>query len=216
LALLDFLSPQAQAYAERFSHPADPLLREVEQYTLAHHAAAHMMSGFLQGRFLSLISELLCPERILEIGTFTGYSALCLAKGLPPTGILHTIELREKEVQLAQSFFDRSNYSAQIQLHQGDAKLIVPALHEKWDLVFIDADKVSYLDYFNMVFPSVRLGGYILADNVFFHGHVFEEKPSGKNAEALAQFNQAMVARTDIEVSMVPIRDGLSVIKKIG
>lgn len=212
---MELLSPLAQAYAEQYSHPADALLQEVEQYTTAHHTAPHMLSGFLQGRFLSLFSELLRPERVLEIGTLTGYSALCLAKGLSPTGLLHTIELRDKDAQMAQSFFDRSIYKEQIRLHLGDAKLIIPTLRENWDLVFMDADKVAYLDYFNMVFPFVRSGGYILADNVFFHGHVFAEKPSGKNAEALSQFNQAMLARTDIEVSMIPIRDGLSVIKKL-
>jgi len=212
---LEILSTLAQQYAAMHSTPQDELLQEVENYTHAHHSEPHMMSGFLQGRFLSLFSELVKPDRILEIGTLTGFSALCLAKGLTSVGELHTIEKREQDAAIAQSFFDRSLYSSQIKLHRGDARLVLPTLNETWDLVFLDADKTSYLDYFNMVFPFVRLGGYILADNVFFHGQVFTAEQKGKNAKAITQFNQAIAQRQDVEVIMVPLRDGLSVIKKL-
>jgi len=212
---LEILSTLAQQYAEIHSTPQDELLQEVESYTRAHHTEPHMISGFLQGRFLSLFSELVKPERILEIGTLTGFSALCLAKGLTSSGVLHTIEKREKDAAVAQSFFDRSLFSNQIKLHRGDAHAILPSLTETWDLVFMDADKTAYLDYFNMVFPFVRSGGYILADNVFFHGQVFTTELKGKNAKAIAQFNREIAQRQDVEVIMVPLRDGLSVIKKL-
>lgn len=209
------MSTLAQQYAEIHSTPQDELLQEVESYTRAHHTEPHMISGFLQGRFLSLFSELVKPERILEIGTLTGFSALCLAKGLTSSGVLHTIEKREQDAAVAQSFFDRSLFSNQIKLHRGDAHAILPSFTETWDLVFLDADKTAYLDYFNMVFPFVRSGGYILADNVFFHGQVFTTELKGKNAKAIAQFNREIAQRQDVEVIMVPLRDGLSVIKKL-
>ena len=212
---MEILSALAQDYAEQHSSPQELLLQEVETFTRANHSEAHMLSGFLQGRFLSLFSELLRPRRILEVGTFTGFSALCLAKGLAPEGLLHTIEVREQDAAIAKAFFDRSTYSRQIHLHIGNAHTIIPTLHEKWDLVFLDADKTSYLDYFNMVFPFVRSGGYILADNVFFHGQVFEESPKGKNAKAISEFNDVIKSRADLEVTLVPLRDGLSVIKKL-
>ena len=173
-----------------------------------------MLSGFLQGSFLSLLSSLVQPTRILEIGTFTGYSALCLAQGLSSDGQLHTIEIRESDANMAQQFFDRSPYGTKISLHRGDARQIIPTLKESWDLVFIDADKTSYVEYFNMVFPNCRSGGIILADNVFFHGQVFSETVKGKNAKALATFNDFIVGRNDCHVLMLPLRDGLSLIRK--
>jgi predicted O-methyltransferase YrrM len=173
-----------------------------------------MLSGALQGNFLTLFSTLLQPNRILEIGTFTGYSALCLAKGLRPQGQLHTIELREAEAVVAQQFFDRSHFASQLFLHQGNAHEIIPTLEHPWDLVFLDADKVSYIDYFNMVFSSLRAKGFILVDNVFFHGQVFGTELRGKNAKAVAAFNEFIKNRTDVEVLMLPLRDGLSLIQK--
>lgn len=173
-----------------------------------------MLSGALQGNFLSMFSCLLQPNHVLEIGTFTGYSALCLAKGLSPQGQLHTVELREADAAVAKHFFDRSPYATQIFLHQGNAREIIPGLPYTWDLIFLDADKVSYIDYFNMVFSSLRSKGFILADNVFFHGQVFGSSIKGKNAKAVAAFNKFIQSRTDIEVVILPIRDGLSLIQK--
>lgn len=189
-------------------------MQEVEAYTRSYHPESHMLSGALQGNFLSLFSRLLRPERILEIGTFTGYSALCLAKGLSSQGQLHTIELREADAAVAQQFFDRSPYASQLILHQGNAHEIIPTLPHTWDLVFLDADKVSYIDYFNMVFSPLRAKGFILADNVFFHGQVFGAELKGKNAKAVAAFNEFIKTRTDVEVMMLPLRDGLSLIQK--
>lgn len=211
---MDIISSVAWHYALQYSSGQDPLLQEVEQYTQQHHSEAHMLSGSLQGQFLSLFSRLLRPTAVLEIGTFTGYSALCLAAGLHPDGQLHTIELREQEATIARHFFDRSAYARQLHLHQGDARQVLPALSLVWDLVFIDADKVSYTDYFNMILPFVRPGGFILADNVFFHGQVFAPKPTGKSAKAIAAFNEYVKGHPEVEVLMLPIRDGISVIQK--
>lgn len=205
----------AEQYALQHSSLPDPLLVAIEEYTRAHHRECHMLSGPLQGGLLSLISRMVQPAHILEIGTFTGYSALCLAKGLQPDGVLHTIECREQDAAIAQQFFDRSPQRHQLRLHTGDARQVVPTLIVDWDLVFLDADKVSYMDYFNMVFPRLRKGGYILADNVFFHGQVFDAEPSGKNAKAIAAFNAFVKERTDIDVLLLPVRDGISIIRKL-
>jgi len=213
---VDIIAPQAWDYALLHSSGADPLLEEVEQYTRQHHIEAHMLSGQLQGQFLSLFSRLVQPHAVLEIGTFTGYSALCLAKGLREGGQLHSIELREQEAAVARRFFDRSAYARQLQVHVGDARTVLTRLNATWDLVFMDADKVSYIDYFNMILPSVRPGGFILADNVFFHGQVFTESPVGKNAKAIAAFNTFVRHCPGVEVLMLPIRDGISVIQKKG
>jgi predicted O-methyltransferase YrrM len=194
----------------RHSSDVEPLLQELEEYTTLHHPEAHMLSGKLQGRFLSLFSRLLQPSAILEIGTFTGYSALCLAEGLSPQGVLHTIESREQDAAIARSFFERSSWAHQIKGHLGEAHEVLKSLSARWDLVFIDADKVSYIDYFNIVLPALRPGGFILADN----GQVFEAIPKGKNAKAIAAFNDYIIQHPQVEVLMLPLRDGISVIQK--
>lgn len=203
-----------QDYAERFSSPEESLIREVGEFTIAHHSEHHMLSGHLQGKFLEMASMMIRPRRILEIGTFTGYSALCLAKGLVEDGILHTIELRDKDAAIAKGFFDRSAYKEKIRLHIGEAKKIVSELDEIFDLVFIDADKPGYIEYFNLVFPKVRKNGFIFADNIFFHGEAIESEPKGKNAKAISTFNQYIRERTDIEKVVVTLRDGLFLIRK--
>jgi caffeoyl-CoA O-methyltransferase len=154
------------------------------------------------------------PRRILEIGTFTGYSALCLAKGLTADGELHTIEIREDDAATAKGFFSRSAYADKIILHVGSALNIIPALNQTWDLVFIDADKPAYIDYFNLVFPKLRKNGFILADNIFFHGQVLEGAKS-KSAKGIQQFNDYVRSRTDIEKVILTLRDGLFLIRKL-
>ena len=213
---MDLVNPLAQQYAERYTSADDALLHEVFQYTIAHHPKAHMISGRLQGAFLEMVSCLVQPRRILEIGTFTGYSALCLAKGLQPEeGKLHTIELRKEDAATAKGFFDRSSLKEDIILHIGEALPIIGELDEIWDLVFIDADKVNYTSYFNRVLPKVRRGGIILADNVLFHGAVLEEKINGKNAMAIQAFNDHILERTDVEKMLLPLRDGVYLIRKL-
>lgn len=212
---MDFPLPEAYEYAARFSETEPPLLAEVAAYTRAHHPKHHMLSGHLQGRFLSMLSRLLRPTRILEIGTFTGYSALCLAEGLGPEGELHTIEVREEDAATARSFFERSPRAAQIILHIGEALPKIGELDGSWDLVFLDADKTGYLRYLETILPAVRPGGLILADNTLFHGAVLEPEIRGKNALAIQAFNEAVRERGDVETVLLPLRDGLSLIRKV-
>ncbi len=212
---MDLINPLAEAYAETYTSPEDSLLEEVAEYTRTRHSESIMLSGKVQGKVLEMISCMLCPTAILEIGTFTGYSALCLAKGLSLEGRLHTIELREADSALARSYFDRSPQASQIISHTGNALDILPGLSATWDLVFIDADKPAYIDYFNLVFPRLRKNGFILADNVLFHGQVLQEPVKGKSAKGIQAFNEFIRQRTDIEKTILTIRDGLYLIRKL-
>jgi predicted O-methyltransferase YrrM len=212
---LDEINQKIQQYAAAYTTPEDALLKEIADYTKSQHAEPQMLSGHLQGKVLEMISCMIKPRRVLEIGTFTGYSALCLAKGLTEDGQLHTIDIREEDVKLARSFFNRSAYGGKIISHTGDAAAIIPSLNEIWDLVFIDADKPAYIEYFNLVFPAVRKNGFILADNVFFHGQVLEQPVKGKSAKGIEAFNNFVNERNDVEKVMLTIRDGLYLIRKL-
>jgi len=212
---MEIINQLAQTYSEKYTSPEDELLREVADYTYTQHAHSHMLSGHLQGKLLEAISYMIRPQRILEIGTFTGYSALCLAKGLQDGGELHTIELREADAAKAQSYFDRSIYRQQIILHIGNALEIIGELGEQWDLVFIDADKENYVAYFDRIFSSVKPNGFILADNVLFHGQVLTDDIKGKNAKAIQAFNDYVMTRTDVEKLMLPVRDGIYIVRKL-
>jgi len=212
---LELIHPSAEQYAEEYSSPEDILIKEVNDFTMNHHAEPQMLSGHLQGKVLEMLSCMLRPRRILEIGTFTGYSALCLAKGLTEDGELHTIELREADSALSRAYFDRSFFSKQIISHTGNALGIIARLEEKWDLVFIDADKPAYIEYFNLVLPRLRKNGFILADNIFFHGQVLEKEIKGKSAKGIQAFNEFIKNRTDIEKVVLTIRDGLFLIRKL-
>lgn len=212
---MDLINPLAELYAEQSTSPEDPLLEEIAEYTRTRHAESIMLSGKVQGKVLEMISCMIRPATVLEIGTFTGYSALCLAKGLQPGGRLHTIELREADATLARGYFDRSPLGSQIISHTGNALTILPGLEETWDLVFIDADKPGYIDYFNLVFPRLRKNGFILADNVLFHGQVLQEPVKGKSAKGILAFNEFIRQRTDIEKTILTVRDGLYLIRKL-
>ncbi|MGZ5218975.1 MAG: O-methyltransferase [Chitinophagaceae bacterium] len=212
---MDLIHPRVQVYAETLSSPADGLLKEIADFTKENHPEHHMLSGHLQGKLLEMISFMIRPRRILEIGTFTGYSALSLAKGLTADGQLHTIELRENDALTAKGFFNRSSFAEQIILHTGNALDIVPFLTESWDLVFIDADKVSYIEYFNNVLPQVKQNGFILADNIFFHGEVLADEVKGKSAKAIQEFNGFIRERNDIDKMVITLRDGLYLMRKL-
>jgi predicted O-methyltransferase YrrM len=204
----------AQSYSEKFSSRENELLREIAVHTNANHPHANMLSGHVQGRFLSLISSLLKPMRILEVGTFVGYSTLCLAEGLPEGGQLHTIELREEDAETALENFKKANASDKIILHKGNALDIIPVLNETWDIVFIDADKTNYCNYYKLVLPRTRKGGLIIADNVLFHGEVLDKNIKGKNAIAINEFNEMVRQDHSVEKTMLTIRDGLFLICK--
>ncbi len=173
-----------------------------------------MLSGHLQGKFLQFISELIQPARVLEIGTYTGYSAICLSKGLAPGGKVHTIELKQDIAKVARQNFSMAGVEDKIILHEGNALDIIPQLNETWDLVFIDADKPGYIQYYQSALPRLRAGGYILADNVLFHGQVLEDKISGKSALAIQAFNEYVQQDDSVEKLLLTVRDGLLMIKK--
>lgn len=211
---LELIHPKAEAYAANYSSVPDALLQQIATETLAAHKEPHMLSGHLQGQFLEIISKLMRPQRILEVGTMVGYSTICLAKGLAKEGILHTIELRESDAATAQQNFERAGLSHFIQLHIGNAKAIIPQLNETWDLVFLDADKTGYAEYYTLIKPRLRNGGLILADNVLFHGEVLSEEIKGKNAKAIQAFNEMIAADDEVEKMILTLRDGLFLIRK--
>jgi len=210
---MELVNQVAEDYAKLNTTPLDDVLQEVETFTLANHPHAQMLSGHVQGKLLEMISRMIQPGRILEIGTFTGFSALCLAKGLKEGGSLHTIELREEDAATAKKYFQQAG-ADNIQLHIGDAQEIIPTLKENWDLVFIDADKVNYINYYELTLPSIKKGGWILADNVLFHGEVLEEKVTGKNAIAIRAFNEHIANDERVQKVMLTVRDGLMLIQK--
>ena len=209
-----FIIDQAVTYSDVFTTPADTLLQIILDETRATHPKAHMLSGEVQGQFLSMLSCMKKPMHILEIGTFTGYSALCLAKGLDPSGVLHTIESRLEDAQTASNYFSQSKYANQIKLHIGDAKEIIPTLHGMFDLVFIDADKTGYIEYYEMMVPLLAKGGVIIADNVLFHGEVLEDTISGKNAVAIHAFNEHVKNDPRTTQVLLTIRDGMLLIQR--
>ena len=211
---LELINPKAEIYAARFSSAEDAVLKMISAETEASHAQPHMMSGHLQGQFLEIISKLVQPKRILEIGTMIGYSTICLAKGLAVDGVLHTIEMREQDAAIAKNNFIRAGMNDRIQLHIGNALDIIPQLKETWDLVFIDADKPGYEKYYQLLKPRLRSGGLILADNVLFHGDVLEEEIKGKNGKAIHAFNEMVSADDEVEKVMLILRDGLFLIRK--
>jgi predicted O-methyltransferase YrrM len=210
----DLINDTINKYATSFSEPTDKLLQEIEEFTLNHHEHSNMLSGPLQGKLLEMLSKLLKPQLILEVGTFMGYSALCLAKGLQSNGFLHTIELRDADADIAQNYFTKSSQSNQIILHRGNALEIIPNLDKDWDLVFIDADKTNYVNYYELTLPRLKKGGVILADNVMFHGEVLNEKIRGKNAIAINAFNEHVAKDERVQQVIITVRDGIMMIIK--
>lgn len=204
-----------EQYADAMTSDETALLAQVNADTVANHQLHHMISGKVQGKLLTFISQLMQPKYVLDIGTFTGYSALCLAMGLQKDGELHTIELREADAATAKSNFNQFNEHKKIHLHLGKALDIIPTLPYKWDLVFIDADKTGYIDYYEMVLPLLNDNGLIIADNVLFHGQVLEEPLKSKSAKAIAAFNAHIAADKRVEQVMLTVRDGLLMIKKV-
>lgn len=210
----EIIAAKAEDYAAQHTSAEDSLLQSIATETYECHAQPHMLSGHVQGRFLSLISKLIQPKYILEIGTFTGYSALCMAEGLKFDGQLHTIELRKEDATISQKYFEQSEYGSKIILHRGNAKEIIPTLPHLWDLVFIDADKTGYIEYYELVLPQLSPGGLIIADNVLFHGEILTHPITGKNALAIEAFNKHIQNDPRVEQVLLTVRDGLLLIKK--
>lgn len=211
---MQWINKLAEDYSSTYSSPLDDVLMKIYEDTVSGHPHAHMISGPVQGKFLEFISSLLQPKYILEIGTFTGFSAICLAKGLQQTGELHTIELREDDANIAWKNISDAGMQQKIHLHTGDAREIIKQLDYNWDLVFIDADKTSYITYYEEVLKRLNNRGWILADNVLFHGQVLEEKIENKSAIAVAKFNDHVLKDKRTEQVFLTVRDGLLLIKK--
>lgn len=211
---MDIINPQASAYCEQLNSPSDSLLKKIESDTLATHPKAHMLSGAWQGKWLEMMTAMIQPKRVLELGTFTGYSALSIMLGMPSDGYLDTIECREQDAATAKSNFEATEFFDRIRLHVGNALDILPTLTGPWDMVFLDADKVNYIAYFDLILPSIRSGGWLIADNVFFHGEVFDEEPKGKNPRAIDAFNRHVASDERVNQVFLPLRDGLLIVQK--
>jgi caffeoyl-CoA O-methyltransferase len=212
---MDFLPADLTAYADAHTSPESELLRRLNRQTRAKVLYPRMLSGHFQGRMLSMFSHMMRPSRILEIGTYTGYSALCLAEGLPDDGRLITIEKNEELEDMIRTFWQESPLAAKIDLRIGNAVELIPALDDIFDLVFIDADKLSYSLYFDLVIDKVRPGGIIMADNVLWSGKVVEPvKASDKDTLAVLAFNQKVQDDPRVENVLMPVRDGIMMIMK--
>ena len=195
---------KADSYATNYSSNFSGELEELLRITEAH-SQAHLASSRLQGQVLAMLSFMKQPRKVLEIGTFTGFSAICLAKEMPALSELHTIELREADAEIANSFFQKIATPAKIILHIGDAKNIIPTLNHLWDLVFIDADKTGYIDYYELTLPALNKGAVIIVDNVLFHGKILEEHIEGKSAKAIQLFNEYIKNDKRVEQVVLPI-----------
>jgi caffeoyl-CoA O-methyltransferase len=207
------ISKEIEDYSESHTEPESSLLRQLNRETHSRVLNPRMLSGHLQGRLLSLLSKLVSPRRILEIGTYTGYSALCLAEGLVNDGLLITIDVNEELESRARHYFQLSGKADQIRMITGDAKIIIPTLDESFDLVFIDADKLNYAAYFDLIIDKVRSGGLIIADNVLWSGKVTGSNLD-KKTNAILEFNQKVHSDTRVSNLLLPVRDGLMILQK--
>jgi predicted O-methyltransferase YrrM len=209
---MHFISEELENYVEQHSQNEPELLVKLFKETHQKILQPRMLSGHFQGRVLSMLSKIINPKNILEIGTYTGYAALCLAEGIQKEGTLDTIDVKEELVSIQQKYFDLSPWKGQIITHLGDALEIIPTLNKKYDLVFIDADKENYINYFNMIVPIMNKGGIILSDNVLWSGKVLEElNPKDMSTKILLEYNQLVNNDERVETVLLPIRDGLTV-----
>ncbi|KGO88785.1 O-methyltransferase [Flavobacterium suncheonense] len=213
---MHFISEALEEYVALHSENEPELLARLNKETHQKILQPRMLSGHFQGRFLSMMSKLIRPNTILEIGTYTGYAALCLAEGLTENGTLDTIDNNEELYGFQRKYFDESAWGKQIHQHLGNALEIIPTLNKKFDLVFIDADKENYINYFNMIVPMMNKGGLILSDNVLWSGKVLEEvKANDKSTKVLLEYNEILKNDPRVETVLLPIRDGLTMSRVI-
>jgi len=209
---MHFISEELENYVQQHSQNEPELLVKLFKETHQKVLQPRMLSGHFQGRVLSMLSKIINPKNILEIGTYTGYAALCLAEGMQKEGTLDTIDVKEELVSIQKKYFDLSPWKDQITAHLGDALEIIPTLNKKYELVFIDADKENYINYFNMIVPMMNKGGIILSDNVLWSGKVLEElNPKDMSTKILLEYNQIVNSDPRVETVLLPIRDGLTV-----
>lgn len=210
---MDFIPKELAAYCESHTTPENPLLQDLNRQTHLKIMMPRMLSGHLQGRFLSMISHMIKPTFILEIGTYTGYSALCLAEGLIDNGKLITLDINQEIEPFVRDFFQQSPLQHKIDYRIGNALEIIPSLDVIFDLVFIDADKINYQNYYNLIFDKLAPGGFIVADNVLWSGRVLDQKKD-KDTKAICDFNDYVMNDDRTEKIMTPLRDGLFLIRK--
>ncbi|NRB82506.1 MAG: O-methyltransferase [Winogradskyella sp.] len=212
---MHFLPKKLDEYIVEHSETEPELLQQLTRETYQKVLQPIMLSGPYQGRVLSIIAKLVNPKTILELGTFTGYSTICLAEGLHKEGTLHTIDVNEELVDLQRKYFDKSGFGHQIIQHTGNALDIIPQINTSFDLVFIDADKPNYCNYFNLIIDTLNPGGIILSDNVLWHGKVVEQlNPKDSSTKAILEFNSLLKNDGRIETVVLPIRDGLTISRK--
>ena len=212
---MNIVSTEIQDYAERFTSAESEILTELRQKTLGERADNSMLSGFYQGRLLSIFSKMINPRRILEIGTYVGYSTLCLAEGLSEDGKIITLDIQPETNRVAKEFWAKSGLNDKIESHLGDALEIIPNINEIYDLIFIDADKPNYHNYFELVFPKLRIGGFIIADNVLWSGNVLDVKANNDESTiALHAFNQKIQKDERVSNILFAVRDGLMITRK--
>ena len=211
---MNFLDAQIEQYTEAHTSPENNLLAKITRDTYLEVLQPRMLSGHLQGRVLSMLSKMIRPNAILEIGTYTGYSALCLAEGLTDDGALITIDKNIELYDRVNAYFSESEFASKIKMIHGNALHILPKLDQKWDLIFIDADKENYQKYYDMTFQNLNSGGYIIADNVLWSGKVIDPDENDADTLALRSFNTALVDDGRVEVLILPLRDGLTVLRK--
>jgi len=209
------MDQQLEKFITDHSTPEDPLLADLYRQTYLRFVNPNMVSGNIQGKFLEMISRMVSPRIILEIGTFTGYSAICLAKGLKPGGILYTIELNDELASFSSDYFNKAGLSRQIKQLTGKAQDIVPGINKQLDLVYIDGDKREYSEYFRLIKDKVRKGGFIIADNVLWGGKAMENNSRDPQTRGIIEFNEMIKEQTDIEKVILPLRDGLMLIRKV-
>ncbi len=203
---MEFIASSLFDYVVHHSQTEPKLLTELTRETHLKVLQPRMLSGPLQGRFLSILSKLLAPKNTLEIGTFTGYATLCLAEGLPKDGAIDTIDINEELIDFQRSFFDRSPWGKQIHQHTGNALKLIPSLNKTYDLIFIDADKKNYLNYLELVLPKLRSGGLLLSDNVLWSGKVLEEtNPRDEDTRVLKEFNTLLSNHPELETVLLPL-----------
>lgn len=213
---MDFISKDIQDYSARHTTAASSLLEQIDRETNLNVLRPRMLSGHLQGRILSMMAHMIKPEVILEIGTYTGYSALCMAEGLSKDGKLYTIDINEELEPIVRKYFEESNYANQLYPLIGDAMDLIPTIKDKFDLVFIDADKVNYLNYYELVIEQMNAGGFIIADNILWSGKVTSSpKSNDKDTKALIEFNQKIHEDSRVENVLMPVRDGLMILRVI-
>ena len=213
---MDFLPKEINDYCEKYTQDEGEILYQLNRETHQKILRPRMLSGHLQGQLLMFFAKMISPDKILEIGTYTGYSAICLARGLKEGGELHTIDINEELEDFAYSFFQKAGLENKIKMHVGNALEIIPGLNKRWDLVFIDADKENYINYYNLVLDSVKVGGFIIFDNVLWSGKVTQEI-NRKDKETVVLVELAKVLQKDsrVETVLLPVRDGLFMVRKI-